>query len=293
MATGDWAPYSDAVGSGQYIQPADDGVWDALNPRWTLSRCVQRPASPARRRHRLVVAYASLSHVGALGHARGGQRSRSVRRPLAASADARARRRRDDLRRRLDVQSRGRMGHLRRRTPGDYEVVRLQPRGGLACVGERPKTGDRRRRPRRRARRPSTPTARMRAAVLEDVVDGVQHVHVRVVVMRRRGPRRVLMASGPVATVERDKPGNRDTRRGPAAPIIQPTVVRPHSSQRNDRRPTSRLKLSSWPTIRQRNRLGPWPTVTWQTALPAVVSEWSIDVVVLAHEVGHLRPIGL
>jgi hypothetical protein len=140
VATGDWAPYSNAVGSGQYIQPADDGVWDALNPRWTLSRCVQRPASPARRRHRLVVAYASLSHVGALGHARGGQRSRSVRRPLAASADARARRRRDDLRRRLDVQSRGRMGHLRRRTAGDHKVVRQQARGGLACVSERPKT---------------------------------------------------------------------------------------------------------------------------------------------------------
>jgi hypothetical protein len=118
----------------------------------------------------------------------------------------------------------------------------------------------------------------------EDVFEGVQHVRVLVGVMRRSGPRRVPMASGPVATVELDKRGNRDTTRGPAAPIIQPAVVRPHSSQRKDRRPTSRLKLSSWPTIRQRNRVSPWPTVTWQTALPAVVSDRSIDVAALAHE---------
>jgi hypothetical protein len=128
----------------------------------------------------------------------------------------------------------------------------------------------------------------------DDVFEGGQHVRVAVVgVTRRTGPRRVPMVSGPVATVELDKSGNRDAMRGPADPIAQPAVVRPHSSQRNDRRPTSRLKRSSWPTIRQRNRVGPRPTVTSQSAEPAVASARLVDVTALAHAVGHLQPIGL
>ena len=61
----------------------------------------------------------SLSLVGTLRHARGGERrARGVRWPLAAAAGARARRRRDDLRRRLDVQGGGGLGGARRRTEG-------------------------------------------------------------------------------------------------------------------------------------------------------------------------------
>jgi hypothetical protein len=46
---------------------------------------------------------------------------------LAASAGACARRRRDDLRRRVDIQGRGGLGSARRRGRGDYETVRQQP----------------------------------------------------------------------------------------------------------------------------------------------------------------------
>ena len=71
----------------------------------------------------------SLSLVGSLWHARGGERrARGVRWRLAASAGARARRRRGDRGRRVDVQGRGGMGYSRRTsTRGDFEVVRQQP----------------------------------------------------------------------------------------------------------------------------------------------------------------------
>ena len=61
----------------------------------------------------------SLSPVGSLRHARGGERrARGVRWPLAASAGAGARRRRDDIRRRVDVQGRGGMDYSRGSTAG-------------------------------------------------------------------------------------------------------------------------------------------------------------------------------
>ena len=79
----------------------------------------------------------SLSPVGSLGHARGGEgRARGVRWPLAASAGTRARRRRDDLRRRVDVQGRGGMGDSRRSTAGRLRscpaaaVMRVHEVGG-------------------------------------------------------------------------------------------------------------------------------------------------------------------
>ena len=86
--------------------------------------------------------------------------------------------------------------------------------------------------------------------------------------------------------------GNRDTSRGPADPIVQPAVLRPHSSQRNDRRPLSRLKRSSCPTIRQRNRVARRPSVTWQSTEPTLAIMRSVDVVALAQIVGHLQRIG-
>ena len=60
-----------------------------------------------------------LSPVGTLRHAHGGERrARGDRWRLAASAGACARRRRDDLRRRVDIQGRGGLGGARRRAQG-------------------------------------------------------------------------------------------------------------------------------------------------------------------------------
>ena len=61
----------------------------------------------------------SVPPVGSLRHARGGEwRARGVRWPLAASAGACARRRPDDLRRRVDIQGRGGLGSSRRTRAG-------------------------------------------------------------------------------------------------------------------------------------------------------------------------------
>jgi len=105
------------------------------------------------------------------------------------------------------------------------------------------------------------------------VFEGGQHVHFAfLAATRRRRSSRRAGGPRPVATAEREAPGERDATRGPTGPIVQPTVLRPHSSQRNERRPASRLKRSSCPRIRQRSRIGPQPTATWQSAEPAVAT---------------------
>jgi hypothetical protein len=100
-------------------------------------------------------------------------------------------------------------------------------------------------------------------------------------------------ASGPVATDESEEAGIRDTTRHPADPIVQPTVLRPHSPQRNDRRPGSRMNRSSCPAIRQCIRVAPKPTVTWQSNEPAWTIARTVDIAPLADAVAHLEPIDL
>jgi hypothetical protein len=96
-----------------------------------------------------------------------------------------------------------------------------------------------------------------------------------------------------MATDEREEPGRRDTTRRPVDAIVQPAVLRPQSSQRNDRRPGSRMNRSSCPAIRQCIRVAPRPTVTWQRTEPAWTIPRTVDIAALAEAVAHLEPMGL
>ena len=107
--------------------------------------------------------------------------------------------------------------------------------------------------------------------------------------MRRSGVRRT---SSSVTRGTPEQRGTRDTTRGAVDAIVQPAVLRPHSLQRNDRRPGRRLKRSSCPAIRQRTRVGPMATM-WQSTEPAWAIAATVAVTALADAFGQLRSIGL